>query len=183
MRLTWGRARPGRTPASRTASGAPLARLPREFLDRSRDNHWLDPRQRNAVAPAVGEPSSSDQIGMPRVRVPDMGGEEFPESPPRPARGAEQRRRRLARDPHRDRSAACGIRDDQGVFRADEHSPLLKYYKGHYVWLRFRNYHPPQTGLEPPVFRRCPFRGSPRVSASIRSTDSNPTTLRRGMMT
>ena len=61
--------------------------LPRELLDAGRDHHRLDLRQGNAVVPApVGEVPHRDQVGAPRIRVSDVGGEEFSEPPPRPIR-------------------------------------------------------------------------------------------------
>ena len=93
--------------------------LPRELLYIGRDHHRLHLSQGDAVVPApVGEPPHRDQVGTPRIRVPDMGGEEFPEFPLRLLRDTEQRRRHPARDPRRNGASALAIDDNRGVFHA-----------------------------------------------------------------
>ena len=91
--------------------------LPRELLHVGRDHHRLDLRQGDPMKPApVREPPRRDQVGTPRIRVPDVACEELPEFPLRLLRDAEQRRRHPARDPRRDRASVGAVDDGQGVF-------------------------------------------------------------------
>ena len=71
--------------------------LPGELLNVGRDDHRLDLVESNAAALApLGETPGGRKVGEAGVRVPDVGGEEFPEPALGAFGGGEERRRRRA---------------------------------------------------------------------------------------